>query len=657
MNSHSKLLSRRAVLRGLGVTLSLPWLEAMGLQTSWAENVAPQSVAPNRMAFLYVPNGVHMAAWTPKREGADFELPPILEPLADVKDKLLVLTGLTADGARAHGDGGGDHARALAAFLTGAHPKKTDGNDIRVGVSVDQLGAARVGELTRLASLEVGTEAGAMAGNCDSGYSCVYSSTMSWRSATQPLPKEVNPKIVFERLFASSRDPSQARRDARRRSILDYVREDSKGLAHRLGANDVRKLDEYFASIRDIELRIERAQKLPPVRKPDYPTPTGIPAVYEEHIRLMCDLIVLAFQADVTRVVTFVLANEGSNKPYPFIQVPEGHHDLSHHGGDAPKQAKIQRINLFHTRQLAYLLGRLNRIQEGDGSLLDHAMIAYGSGIHDGNAHNHDDLPLLLAGGGCGTLSSGRHLRFKNETPISNLWLAMLNRMKVSVEKLGDSSGALPGLFDPNAKRAPKPVPKRVVRPQPILCKPGKLLLEDDFEGGKYGKHWFRITGKFEVSGGQLKAAELPADRHHSELSTGALGALDGRDFVIQFSFMLDGATMLGIGLENPKGHVARAIASAAGFEILKWDGKKALRKATFEPGTWHHALVEVHGSEMVAQVDNLPPLYIEDEGLRVEKPRLVLINYGQYAWFDDIKVWKATPAESWPEKRAQLKK
>jgi hypothetical protein len=657
MISFSNPISRRTALRGIGVSLSLPWLEAMGQLRCWAENLAPKTVAPNRMAFLYVPNGVNMADWTPKQEGTNFELPPILEPLSSLKDKFLVLTGLTADGARPHGDGGGDHARALAAFLTGVHPKKTDGTDIRAGVSVDQLGAARVGDKTRLASLEIGTEAGAMAGNCDSGYSCVYSSTMSWRSATQPQPKEVNPKLVFERLFASSKDPATARRDARQKSILDYVREDSKSLANQLGANDVRKLDEYFASIRDIELRIERAEKLPPVKTPDYPTPAGIPIVYEEHIRLMCDLIVLSFQADVTRVVTFVLANEASNKPYPFIQVPEGHHDLSHHGGDAAKQAKLKRINLFHIQQLAYLLGRLKAIQEGDGTLLDHSMIAYGSGIHDGNAHNHEDLPILLAGSGCGTLSPGRHLRFKNETPLSNLWLSMLNRMDITVEKLGDSSGALPDLFDPNAKPAPKPAMKKVVLPKPLMCKQGELLLEDDFDSGKYGKNWFRITGKFEVSGGQLKCAELAADNHHSELSTGSLGPLKAQDFVIQFSFMLDGAKMLAIGLENPKGHVARAIATAEGFEIMKWEGKKDLHKMKLDGGTWHHALVEVHGSEMIAQVDDQPPLYFEDEGLKVEKPRLVLINYGQYAWFDDIKVWKAELSDSWPAKRAELKR
>jgi hypothetical protein len=445
--THAKNISRRTVVRGLGVAVSLPWLEAMGPVSAWADKAAPANVAPNRMAFLYVPNGQNMADWTPRQEGADFDLPPILKPLAARQKQLLVLSGLTADKARAHGDGGGGHARALAAFLTGAHPRKTDGTDIRAGVSVDQVAAARLAEKTRLASLEIGTEHGAMAGNCDSGYSCVYSSTMSWRSATQPLTKEVNPKLVFERLFATAPDANRAKRDARRKSILDYVREDSKGLSGRLGKSDNRKLEEYFTAIRDIELRIERAEKLPPIKAPATPAPAGIPAVFEEHIRLMCDLVVLAFQSDVTRVVTFVVANEGSNKPYPFIQVPEGHHDLSHHGNDEAKKAKIGLINIFHARQFAYLLDKLQAIREGSGTLLDHSMIAYGSGIHDGNAHDNQDLPMLLAGAGCGTLKPGRHLRFAPETPLNNLWVSMLNRMEIDVDKLGDSSGALPGLL------------------------------------------------------------------------------------------------------------------------------------------------------------------------------------------------------------------
>jgi hypothetical protein len=438
-------LSRRTVLRGLGTALALPWLEAMGPLTAWAHGTPATQAAPNRLAFLYVPNGKNMPDWTPRAEGAGFDLPPTLEPLKPVRDEVLVLTGLTADKARPHGDGPGDHARALAAFLTGSQARKTDGTDIRAGISADQVAAARVGDQTRLPSLEIGCEQGAMAGNCDSGYSCVYSSTMAWRSATQPLPKEVNPKLVFERLFGGP-DADRARRDRERKSILDFVLEDSKDLQGKLGANDQRKLDEYFAVVRDVERRIERAAKMPEVKPAGVARPAGTPARYDEHLRLMCDLLVLAFQADVTRVCTFVFANEGSNRPYPFAGVPEGHHDLSHHGNDAKKRAKIRDINRFHVTQLAHLLTKLKSIREGGGTLLDHCMVAYGSANSDGNAHNHDNLPILLAGRGCGTIKPGRHVRYPKETPLNNLWVSLLDRIKAGVPSLGDSTGRLSGL-------------------------------------------------------------------------------------------------------------------------------------------------------------------------------------------------------------------
>ena len=443
---NTPLLSRRTVLRGLGTAIALPWLEQMGHVTAWA-GTPGKRVAPNRVAFLYVPNGKDMGNWTPKAQGALGELPEILQALTPVKNELCVLTGLAADKARPNGDGGGDHARAMAAFLTGAQPRKTDGNDIRAGISVDQLAAARIGDQTRLASLEIGGEAGGMAGNCDSGYSCVYSSTMSWKSATQPLPKEVNPRMVFDRLFGLDGGAERARREAARKSVLDFIRDDSKTLMSGVGTSDRRKLDEYFSAIRDIELRIERASKLPPLQAPAGATaPEGTPAAYSEHLRLMCDMLVLAFQADVTRVCTFVLANEGSNKSYPDLGVNEGHHELSHHGRDPEKVRKIREINKFHIAQLAYLLGRLKSIPEGDGTLLDHCMIAYGSGNSDGDKHNHDDLPILLAGRGGGTIKTGRHLKFGEETPVTNLWASMLDRMDVRVPLIGDSTGRLAAL-------------------------------------------------------------------------------------------------------------------------------------------------------------------------------------------------------------------
>lgn len=439
-------ISRRTILRGLGASLALPWLEAMGPLTTWAGEANQPNVAPNRLAVLYVPNGCNMEDWTPAQEGSDFELPAILEPLAAVRKQVSILTGLTADKARANGDGGGDHARALSAFGTGVQARKTDGTDIRSGVSVDQVAASRVGDRTRLASLEIGGEAGAMAGNCDSGYSCVYSHTMAWKSATQPLPKEVNPKLVFERLFASGTSAQREARDARRRSILDFVRDDASDLSGKLGHSDQRKLDEYFSAVRDIEQRIERSASLPVAERPDLKMPDGPPADFQAHLRLMADLLVLAFQTDATRVSTFVLTNEGSNKPYPFIGVREGHHDLSHHGNDPAKKAKIRDINKFHVEQLAYLLQKLQAIPEGDGTLLDHTMLVYGSGNSDGNAHNHDNLPILLAGGGGGTIQSGRHIRYPKETPLANLWLALLDRMDVQLPYLGDSTGVLSGL-------------------------------------------------------------------------------------------------------------------------------------------------------------------------------------------------------------------
>ncbi len=440
-------LSRRAVLRGLGVSLALPWLEAMGPFTAWAEDKPKTSAAPNRMAFVYVPNGKNMADWTPTKEGADFELPAILEPLKDVKGEFSILTGLTADKARSYGDGGGDHARALAAFLTGAHPRKTDGTDIRLGISADQVAAARMAGDMRLASLEIGCDKSSMAGDCDSGYSCVYSSNMSWKSATQPNPKEVNPKLVYERMFTTGNDGQRALEGARRKSLLDLVGQDVKDLSGKLGSVDKRKLEEYVSSVRDIEVRMDRAAKLPPVKPPeDYPKPTGIPESYEEHLRLMSDMMVLAFQTDVTRVCTYMFANEGSNRAYSMINIKEGHHELSHHGRSPEKMAKIRDINKFHTTQLAYLLKKLKSIKEGDGTLLDHCMIAYGSGNSDGDRHNHDDLPVLLAGGGCGTIKQGRHLKYAKNTPINNLWQSMLGRMKIDLDKFGDSTGQLANL-------------------------------------------------------------------------------------------------------------------------------------------------------------------------------------------------------------------
>jgi hypothetical protein len=437
-------IDRRTVLKGVGATIALPLFEAMLPQSVLGAVARPGATPPKRMAFLYVPNGIHMPDWRPATVGALAELPATLQPLAPFKDDLMVLTGLTCDKARPNGDGPGDHARAMSAFLTGSQPRKTAGADIRVGVSIDQLAAQKIGGATRFASLEIGCEGGRTAGNCDSGYSCAYSSSVAWRSPTQPVPKEVNPRLVFDRLFANGAAPGEGQRDRVRRSVLDFVADDARSLRGRLGTADQRKLDEYLSGVREIEQRLARLDK---VEVKDAPKgavrPTGIPRNYQEHLRLMADMLVLALQADLTRVATFVFANEGSNRPYRDIGVPEGHHDLSHHGRNRAKQAKIQKINHFHVSQLAYLLGKLKSVKEGGRPLLDSCMLLYGSGNSDGNRHNHDDLPILLMGKGGGTLRPGRHVRYRRETPLTNLYLSMLDRMGVNVPRFGDSTGRL----------------------------------------------------------------------------------------------------------------------------------------------------------------------------------------------------------------------
>jgi hypothetical protein len=387
-----------------------------------------------------------MADWTPKAVGTEFELPPILEPLKPHQRDLQVLSGLAQDKARPNGDGAGDHARASATFLTGCQARKTNGADIRVGISVDQLAAEKLGKQTRYASLELGCDRGQQVGNCDSGYSCAYSFNISWKTPSTPVPAEINPRLVFDRLFTAGdkadRDENSARRQRYHKSILDFALDDANRLKTSLGATDRRKLDEYLTAVREIEQRIEMAEKYA-AAMPDFQKPKGVPKDYEQHIRLMYDLLALSFQTDTTRVSTFIMAHDGSNRSYKFIDVPEGHHDLSHHGGNEEKKQKIAKINRFHMTQFAYFLGKLKTIQEGEGTLLDNCMIVYGSGIGDGNRHNHDDLPVLLAGKGGGSLTPGRHVVHPRNTPMANLYLSMLERVGAPVERLGDSTGLL----------------------------------------------------------------------------------------------------------------------------------------------------------------------------------------------------------------------
>ncbi|AMV39407.1 DUF1552 domain-containing protein [Planctomyces sp. SH-PL62] len=441
--SRSKI-TRRAVLRGAGAAVALPWMEAMA---SAADLAGSTPAGPRRMAFFYVPNGVHMKDWKPEGDGRDYTLPWILEPLNPLKDDTLVLTGLAQHNAKALGDGPGDHARSLSCFLTGVHPVKTDGANIKAGVSVDQVAAQQIGSATRLPSLELGVERGGQSGNCDSGYSCAYSSNISWRSPTTPTSKEINPRLVFDRLFGgrgkTGSEADRRKRSLYERSLLDFVLEDAQALRNRIGVNDRRKLDEYLTAVREVEQRIARADASDDKGfDVGSARPAGVPKDYAEHVRLMFDLIVLAFQTDSTRICTFMYANEGSSRPYPFLEIPEGHHDLSHHGNDPKKHEKIRKINRFHIEEFARMLQRLKETREGDRSILDNSMIVYGSGISDGDRHNHDDLPVLMVGKGGGTIETGRHVVYPSQ-PLNNLYLSMLDRMDVPCERLGDSTGRL----------------------------------------------------------------------------------------------------------------------------------------------------------------------------------------------------------------------
>jgi hypothetical protein len=432
----------------VGTVMALPLLEAMLSQSVLA--AAPAKKAPVRMAFFYVPNGVHLPAWNPSSQtGPLGQLPETLQPLTSVKDQLLVMTGLTCDKARPNGDGAGDHARSAAAFLTGCQPRKTPGADIKAGISVDQYAAQQIGKNTRFSSLELGCERGAQAGNCDSGYSCAYSSNIAWSSENTPVAKEVDPRLVFDRLFGNGNSVEMAetrqRRDRYQKSILDFVLEDAKTLQTRLGVKDQQKLDEYFTGVREIEKRVELAGRTIEAPK-GFTAPTGIPQEYADHIKLMLDMLVLAFQSDQTRIASFMFANEGSNRSYKQINVPEGHHDLSHHGKDPGKQAKLQLINRFHMEQFAYFTEKLRSIPEAGGTVLDNSMLVYGSGISDGDRHNHDDLPIILVGKGGGKINSGRHLVYPENTPLNNLFLSMLDTMQVPVHSLGDSTGRLTNL-------------------------------------------------------------------------------------------------------------------------------------------------------------------------------------------------------------------
>lgn len=453
-------IPRRTFLRGLGAAIALPFLDVMepaskalaaaapgvgpGAAPGAASAAAGAAALPRRMAFIYVPNGKNMADWTPQAVGTDFELTPILKPLAAHRKDFSVITGLAHNQANGLGDGGGDHARSAGTYLTAAHPRKTGGSNIRAGISVDQVAANAIGDQTRFRSLELSCDKGQASGTCESGYSCAYQFNLSWKSETQPITPEVDPHAVFDRLFSTGGLTKEARlqRDRYTQSVLDSALEDARSLQNKLGATDRRKLDEYLTSIREVEVRLAKNGKFDvPVPAADDEPIIPLDYNYEQHIRLMFDLMALAFQTDSTRISTFIVAHDGSNRPYPNIGVKDGHHDLSHHRNDEKKKALIAKINTFHTTQFAYFLEKLKSIKEGSGTLLDNSMILYGSAISDGNQHLHSNLPLLLAGKGGGTLTPGRHVRFDDDTPMANLYVSMLNRMDVPAKKFGDSSG------------------------------------------------------------------------------------------------------------------------------------------------------------------------------------------------------------------------
>lgn len=435
-------VARRTFLRGLGAAIALPALEAM---TPLASAATKSATAPQRLAFFYVPNGAHMPTWTPEQVGTNFDLPKALEPLVEMRQHFSVLSGLDVDNANAHGDGPGDHARSAAAFLTGAHPVKTEGRDIRAGVSVDQIAAKYMAGDTPFPTLEIGCEPGRLAGNCDSGYSCAYANSISWRSATQPAGKEVSPQLLFDRLFgggtAADVAESLARRQQRQQSILDFVSADARRLERRVSTADRHKLDQYLESIRGVErqlkdptLRLEGAS----IARPD-----GTPQDHGLRVRLMGDLMVLAFQSDMTRVATFMVANEISNYRYREIGIKGGHHQLSHHNDDPQNHEALTNINRYHIEQFAYILKRMNEVKEGDSTLLANTGIVYGSALRDGNLHDHHNVPILMAGNLGGKLTTGRHQVFPKSTPLMNLMLTMLQATGAPVQSVGDSTGTL----------------------------------------------------------------------------------------------------------------------------------------------------------------------------------------------------------------------
>ena len=437
-----KAIPRRTFFRGIGATLALPLLD--GMVPAFATKLDTAASPPPRLSFVYTPNGMNMAKWSPTTEGAGFQLSPTMEPLAAFRDQILALTGLNNNSGNALPREGesAPHERAGAVFLTGVHPKREG----HVSISVDQIAAKELGKQTQLASLELGLHSNDVVGQCEKGWSCAYLNTISWRTPTTPLPVEYQPRAVFERLFGDSKSTDPAVRRARiqkDRSLLDSVTEAAARLLTGLGPSDRAKLTDYLDAVRDVERRIQMAEEQSARELPVLDRPTGVPTTFAEHAKLMFDLQVLAYQTDMTRVITFMMGREQSNRSFREIGVPDVHHAVSHHRSDPLNLEKVFQIDVYHSKMFSYFLEKLRSTPDGDGSLLDHLMIVYGSSMSDGNDHLLQNLPILLVGGGRGQLRGGRHFRYPEATPISNLFLTLLDKLGIAVEKFGDSTGKL----------------------------------------------------------------------------------------------------------------------------------------------------------------------------------------------------------------------
>jgi len=435
-----KSLSRRTILRGVGAALALPFLDSM--VPALGRGASAAAKGPTRMGMFYAPNGTSMPYWLPKTYGPNFEMSPILTPLESFRDNLFVLSHLSNDVAV--GDGVGGHARSCAPWLTATHIKKTEGADIHAGVSMDQIAAKHLGNETQLQSLQLSLDSDESLGACDSGYSCVYTNTLSWRDERSPLPTECDPRAVFERLFGASDSTDSAARMSRlaqEKSVLDLALESVTSLKKTLGQQDQLRVDQYLDAVRESERRIQTAEAQSKRELPLLERPGAAPELYEDHCRLLLDLLALSYQTDMTRVSTFMMSKEQTGRSYPEIGVPDGHHPVSHHQNDPAKLEKLARINTYHMKQFAYFLDKLRNTPDGDGSVFDHSLFVYGSGMSDSNLHFQLDLPTLMVGGHAGTTKGGKHVGYRNDTPVANLWVTVLNKVGVPVEQFGNSTG------------------------------------------------------------------------------------------------------------------------------------------------------------------------------------------------------------------------